>query len=234
MDKRETLKKQIREWIQLGYIAPDDIPAIELYMDQVTTFMDKYLAQNKRADEDKTLTKTMINNYTKNELLPPPDKKRYSKEHIIILIYIYYLKNVISISDIKTMLAPLLEKYYDNPDAEHSLNDIYTSLYNMEKYQYFNIENSIIKAYELAEKDWSGDKYLQKLNFLSLLGYDIFMKRKLMEHIIDEMAEEAEKTKAEKEAKGAEKNKNAKNAEKSKNAEKAKNTEKVKATKETK
>lgn len=234
MDKKETLKKQIREWIQLGYIAPDDIPAIELYMDQVTTFMDKYLAQNKRADEDKTLTKTMINNYTKNELLPPPDKKRYSKEHIIILIYIYYLKNVISISDIKTMLAPLLEKYYDNPDAEHSLNDIYTSLYNMEKYQYFNIENSIIKAYELAEKDWGEDKYLQKLNFLSLLGYDIFMKRKLMEHIIDEMAEEAEKAKAEKEAKGAEKSKNAKNAEKSKNAEKAKNTEKVKATKETK
>lgn len=234
MDKRETLKKQIREWIQLGYIAPDDIPAIELYMDQVTTFMDKYLAQNKRADEDKTLTKTMINNYTKNELLPPPDKKRYSKEHIIILIYIYYLKNVISISDIKTMLAPLLENYYDNPEAEHSLNDIYTSLYNMEKYQYFNIENSIIKAYELSEKDWSEDKYLQKLNFLSLLGYDIFMKRKLMEHVIDEMAEEAEKAKAEKEAKGAEKNKNAKNAEKSKNAEKAKNTEKAKAAKETK
>ncbi len=228
MDKKETLKKQIREWIQLGYIAPDDIPAIELYMDQVTTFMDKYLAQNKRADEDKTLTKTMINNYTKNDLLPPPNKKRYSKEHIIILIYIYYLKNVISISDIKTMLDPLLEKYYDNADAEHSLNDIYTSLYNMEKYQYFNIENSIIKAYELAEKDWSEDKYLQQLNFLSLLGYDIFMKRKLMEHIIDEMAEEAEKAKAEKEAKGAEKNKNAKNVEKSKNA------EKVKTEKETK
>lgn len=231
MDNKETLKKQIREWIQLGYIAPDDIPTIELYMDQVTTFMDKYLSQNKRADEDKTLTKTMINNYTKNELLPPPNKKRYSKEHIIILIYIYYLKNVISISDIKTMLDPLLENYYDNPDAKHSLNDIYTSLYNMEKYQYFNIENSIVKAYELAEKDWSEDKYLQRLNFLSLLGYDIFMKRKLMEHIIDDMAKEAEEAKAEKDAKSAEKNKNVKNAKNAKNAEKSKSTEKVKAEK---
>lgn len=196
MDNKEKLKKQIREWVPLGYIVPEDIPSIELYMDQVTTFMDKYLARNKRTEDDKTLTKTMINNYTKNDLLPPSDKKRYSKEHIIILIYIYYLKNVISISDIKTMLDPLIEEYYDNPDAEHSLNDIYTSLYNMEKYQYFNIENSIVKAYELSEKDWGDNSYLQRLNFLSLLGYDIFTKRKLMEHIIDDMAAEAERAKA--------------------------------------
>ncbi len=192
MDNKENLKKQIREWIQLGYIVPEDIPSIELYMDQVTTFMDKYLSLNKRSEDDKTLTKTMINNYTKNDLLPPPNKKRYSKEHIIILIYIYYLKNVISISDIKTMLDPLLDNYYDNPEADHSLDEIYSSLYNMEKYQYFNIENSIIKAYELSEKDWSDNQYLRRLNFLSLIGYDIFLKRKLMEHIIDDMAKEAE------------------------------------------
>ncbi|MDE6024154.1 MAG: DUF1836 domain-containing protein [Lachnospiraceae bacterium] len=189
---KESLKKQIREWMKLGYIQPDDIPSIELYMDQVTTFMDKHLEQNKRKDEDKTLTKTMINNYTKNDLLPPPNKKRYSKEHIILLIYIYYLKNVISISDIQIMLKPLIENYYNKPEAEHSLEDIYTNLYNLEKYQYFNVESSVVKAYELSEKafDKSDDGYLRKMNFLSLLGYDIFMKKKLMEHIIDEMSGE--------------------------------------------
>ncbi|MCM1273506.1 MAG: DUF1836 domain-containing protein [Clostridium sp.] len=193
---KDNLKKQIREWIKLGYIQPDDIPSIELYMDQVTTFMDQHLEQNKRKDEDKTLTKTMINNYTKNDLLPPPNKKRYSKEHIILLIYIYYLKNVISISDIHVMLKPLIENYYDNPEAPNSLEEIYTNLYNLEKYQYFNVENSVVKAYELTEKAFekSDDKYLKKMNFLSLLGYDIFMKKKLMEHIIDEMsAEEQDK-----------------------------------------
>lgn len=216
MDNKEKLKKKIREWVPLGYIAPEDIPSIELYMDQVTTFMDKYLARNKRTEEDKTLTKTMINNYTKNELLPPSDKKRYSKEHIIILIYIYYLKNVISISDIKTMLDPLIEEYYDNSEAEHSLNDIYTSLYNMEKYQYFNIENSIVKAYELSEKDWGDNAYLQRLNFLSLLGYDIFVKRKLMEHVIDDMASEAKREKAEKEKQEEESTKQVKAAKQTK------------------
>ncbi len=190
--QKESLKKQIRELIKLGYIVPDDIPAIELYMDQVTTFMDKHLSQNKRRDEDKTLTKTMINNYTKNDVLPPPEKKRYTKEHIILLIYIYYLKNVVSISDIQTILSPLIEGHFDNPKAKYSLEDIYSSLYDLVKYQYFNVERSVVKTYELSEKDFPGseDAYLKNLTFLSLLGYDIFMKKKLMEHIIDDMAEE--------------------------------------------
>ncbi len=82
------IKQQIHEWIKLDYIIPEDIPAIELYMDQVTTFMDQQLGKNKRSEEDKVLTKTMINNYRKDEILPPPVKKKYSKNHIILLIYI--------------------------------------------------------------------------------------------------------------------------------------------------
>ena len=105
----DEIKKQIRDAIQMDYIEPADIPAIELYMDQVTTFMDKHLSNNKRTPDDKILTKTMINNYTKNHLLPPPEKKKYSKEHIILLIYTYYLKNFLSIGDIQKLLAPMIE-----------------------------------------------------------------------------------------------------------------------------
>lgn len=226
--QKETLKKQIRELIKLDYIKPEDIPSIELYMDQITTFMDKHLDQNKRTEEEKTLTKTMINNYTKNELLPPPNKKRYSKEHIILLIYIYYLKNVVSINDIQTVLTPLIKDFYGNSDAKYSLTEIYSSLYEMEKHQYFNTENSIVKTLELIERDFPGseDAYLKKLTFLSLLDYDIFMKKKLMEHIIDEMAEEQKATAGAK----AEKNKAEKARADKARAEKTK-TEKIKADK---
>ena len=75
---------------KLNYIRPENIPDIDLYMDQVTTFMDSSLKESKRYDSDKILTKTMINNYAKNDLLPPPLKKKYSKEHILVLIFIYY------------------------------------------------------------------------------------------------------------------------------------------------
>lgn len=226
MTSKDDIKKQIREWIKLGFIEPKDLPSIELYMDQVTTYMNKRLSANKRTEEDKTLTKTMINNYTKNNLLPPSNKKRYSKEHLILLIYIYYLKSFMSISDIQTMIEPLITDYFDSDTSSHSLEEIYANLYDMEKYQYFNVENSIIKAYQLAEKNTKikDDAYIQKLNFLSLLSYDIFTKRKLMEKIIDDMKAEAEaKEQAEKEQADAKKNekKDAKQAAKKAPAKKA-------------
>ena len=201
--KLEELKKQINEWLDLGYIAPEDIPSIELYMDQVTTFMDRYLSKNKRTEEDKTLTKTMINNYTKNDLLPPPNKKRYSKEHIILLIYIYYFKNVVTISDIQVVLKPLIEGYYDNKSASHSLGDVYETLYELEKLQYNNTEDSITKTLELIEQGFEDkdDEYLKKLTFLALLGYDIYLKKKFMENIIDDMAKHMAKDEEEKSAK---------------------------------
>lgn len=188
------IKKQIREWIRLDYIMPEDIPDIELYMDQVTTFMDQHLQHNRRNNEDKTLTKTMINNYTKNKLLPPPEKKRYSKEHIIILIYIYYLKNVISISDIQNLLNPMIERYFDAEDSNSgkTLYEIYNLIFELEKTQYFNIESSVAKAASITEKKFptSDDEYLHKMAFIYLLSYDIYSKKRLIEKMIDELAEE--------------------------------------------
>lgn len=54
---------------RIDYIKLEDIPNIELYMDQITTFMNTQLEASKRYPNDKILTKTMINNYTKNDLL---------------------------------------------------------------------------------------------------------------------------------------------------------------------
>ncbi|NFF61673.1 DUF1836 domain-containing protein, partial [Clostridium botulinum] len=67
-----------------------DIPDLDLYMDQVITLFDDKLKHLKRNENDKILTKTMINNYTKAKILIPPNKKKYNKNHIILLILIYY------------------------------------------------------------------------------------------------------------------------------------------------
>ena len=88
----------------------EDIPNIDLYMDQVTTFMDKCLAQYKRYDEDKVLTKTMINNYTKAKIFPAPVKKKYSRTHLMLLIMIYHLKSVLSIKDIGILFQSALSE----------------------------------------------------------------------------------------------------------------------------
>lgn len=112
IDTNDILNSILESLSRIDYIKPGEIPNIDLYMDQVTTFMDEQLSSTKRYEEDKILTKTMINNYTKNNLLPPPVKKKYSREHVLILIFIYYFKNILSIKDIETVLTPLTEKYF--------------------------------------------------------------------------------------------------------------------------
>ncbi len=184
----QELKKHIRELIRLDFITPDEIPGMELYMDQLTRYMDKHLGSTLRDESDKALTKTMINNYTKNKLIPPPEKKRYSRKHLILLIYIYYLKNVVSINDIRRILGPMIE----NDFSEDDIIEMYDSIFEMEKLQYFNTEASVIKSSQIVEKKLpdNDDEYLKKMAFIYLLGYDIFMKKRLMEKLIDELPEE--------------------------------------------
>ena len=111
IDTKDMLNSILTSISKIDYVKPEDIPNIDLYMDQVTTFMEAQLSSTKRYPEDKILTKTMINNYAKNNLLPPPVKKKYSREHVLLLIFIYYFKNILSIKDIETLLAPGYRKF---------------------------------------------------------------------------------------------------------------------------
>lgn len=65
MNTKQFLSDILDEFNRIDYVKPEDIPNIDLYMDQVTTFMDSQLATSKRHEDDKILTKTMINNYAK-------------------------------------------------------------------------------------------------------------------------------------------------------------------------
>ena len=118
----------------IDYIDPADLPNIDLYMDQVTTFMEDQLSATKRYADDKILTKTMINNYAKNKLLPPPEKKKYSRDHLLMLIFIYYFKNILSISDIQALTGPITEKYF-KAGKGHDMTYIYEEVFRSIKDQ---------------------------------------------------------------------------------------------------
>ena len=107
------------------HVKPEQIPDIDLYMDQVTTFMEEHLKDTRRYPDDKVLTKTMINNYAKNNLLPPPVKKKYSKDHMLMLIFIYYFKSLLAFNDIETLFAPITSKHFSGCSSKLSLEDIY-------------------------------------------------------------------------------------------------------------
>jgi hypothetical protein len=80
----------------------DDLPDIELYMDQVISLVGKYLSPILPQGEQILLTKAMVNNYVKLGLIPAPVKKKYSRIHLAFLITITLLKQVLTIPEIKT------------------------------------------------------------------------------------------------------------------------------------
>ena len=145
LDKNDMLKSILDNISATDYIKTADIPNIELYMDQVTTFMDSQMASSRRYPDDKVLTKTMINNYAKNHLLPSPNKKKYSKEHILMLIFIYYFKSFLSISDIQAILNPLADKYFQKEDGLN-MEDLYNEVFGMEKEQVEYLKNDLLKV----------------------------------------------------------------------------------------
>lgn len=200
----QEIKSQLDEWVKLDYIYPEDIPSIELYMDQITTFMEKQLQGNKRNDEDKILTKTMINNYSKNALLPPSNKKKYSKDHIILLIYIYYLKNFLSINDIQNLLQPMTDSYFGDNSKGITMSTIYADLFALEQQYGIKIRESIKDVYDIADKQFdTNNDYLKTYAMITMLSYDIYAKKQLIEKLIDALQDEPASKEELKEAKEA-------------------------------
>ena len=188
----------------IDYISPDSIPNIDLYMDQITSFMDSQLASTKRREDDKLLTKTMINNYTKNDLLPPPNKKKYSKEHLLTLIFIYYLKNFLSINDIQTILNPITDKYFGS-DGEFDMSDIYTEIFRMEEEESTKVLKEFSKKYNIAKDTFKefpeeDQEELQTFAFICLLSFEIYMNKRLIEKIIDDVIPDENKDQPKKQA----------------------------------
>lgn len=193
INAEDLLNSILKSLDRIQHIKAEDIPNIDLYMDQVTTFMDSRLRSSVRhPGDDKILTKTMINNYAKNDLLPPPVKKKYSKEHVLLLIFIYYYKGVMSINDIQTLLGPITEKYFQN-DKAFKLEDVYNEVFTMEQAEIDYLKEDVVHKFKLAATTFEGvpeeeRDFLQKFSFICLLSYDVYVKKLMIEKLVDELA----------------------------------------------
>ena len=90
-----------------------DIPSIDLYLDQIINLVNEKNAEGSEFFADRVLTKTMINNYSKDGLVMPVKGKKYSKEHIIQMLLVYSLKNTLSINAIGRALQGVYAEGFD-------------------------------------------------------------------------------------------------------------------------
>ena len=167
----------------------DDFPEIDLYMDQVMQLFESKLNYTKRNDDDKVLTKTMINNYAKGNLLMKIKNKKYTKNHLILMGLIYNLKGALSLTDIKTILTPIVDSF--EKEQEYPLNDVYQSFLDIYDLNLEDFKNSSNKIYENIKQlvnnksDTLGD-YEEK--FLLICAYVSMsnLYRRMSERLLDE------------------------------------------------
>ena len=189
IDPQDILNSILSSLEKIDYIKPKEIPNIDLYMDQVTTFMEEHLQASKRYPEDKILTKTMINNYAKNHLLPAPEKKKYSKEHMLLVFYIYYYKGILSIGDIQSLLEPLTDRYFHTKEALN-MQAIYEEVFSLEKSQVEKMKADVIESYRIASETFADapeeeQQFLHIFSFICLLSFDVYVKKQVIEKLID-------------------------------------------------
>jgi DNA-binding transcriptional MerR regulator len=192
IDTKNLLNSIMESFDRISYVKSSDIPNIDLYMDQVTTFMDKNFRKTTRyPGDDKVMTKTMINNYAKNDLLPPPIRKKYSREHILVLIFIYYYKGILSISDIQTLLGPITEKFFHKEEA-FDIQSVYEEVFQVGYDQIEALKQHVIAEYDCAmgtfeDAPEENREFLKLFSFICFLSFDVYMKKQLIEKLIDEI-----------------------------------------------
>lgn len=115
----------------------DSLPDIDLYMDQVITYMERQMSVFMNGENDKIITPSMINNYVKDKLIPRPVQKKYSKEHLGYLLTVCMLKQVLPIADISKLVNSQADKM--------QMSELYNS--------FCHVQDEALQAVSLRVKD---------------------------------------------------------------------------------
>lgn len=183
------LNKVVEELGLENILSLTDIPSIDLYMDQVTQLFENIYGPTKRHEDEKILTKTMINNYAKGKLLFPIKNKRYTKEHLILISLIYQLKGSLSISDVKGILDQLNSKI---EQTDIDLDTFYHAYLSLHKKSVDDFKETMeeVKDNLTGEVESIEDKdhtYLEQLLLITSLVNTSNMYRRLAEKLVDQM-----------------------------------------------
>ena len=215
MGARAEVEKVMKKMLKgFDYMDVKEIPQIDLYMDQVLTFMGEHLRSTTRnPDTDKILTKAMVNNYVKNKVIIPPVKKKYGTDHVLLLTVVYYMKNFLTIDDIRRIITPVSDRYarpstysvepHGGKRRRYTLSDIYTEVFDDVQKSTDHLADEVRAKLDIAEKSFAdapeADRdMLQRFDLICQLCGDIYVRKLLIEKLIDEVCTEVEPEKTSK------------------------------------
>ncbi|MFC2947200.1 DUF1836 domain-containing protein [Virgibacillus sediminis] len=191
MDDHEELINSLHKE---GRLTLEDIPELDLYMDQVIQLFENNFAASKRRKDEKVLTKTMINNYAKGKLFFPVQNKKYSKEHLILISMIYQMKGALSIRDVKNTLDRINEKI---TEESFDIKPLYASVLKLSRYNKSRMNELIadhiteVEA-EINQMEDSDEEYLEKVLLIETFTEMSNLYRKAAETLVDHLYEQKE------------------------------------------
>lgn len=231
MDLKKEIVEQAKDITDVDLVDPRDIPKIDLYMEQVTSFLEQEMGESFRFHDECVFTGTMINNYTKAGVLPRPSNKRYSRRHVLTLIFIYLLKQNLSIPEIKRFTG-FIE---DQDKLEHMYNLFRELLGDCAQKYVSYIDEKLDMIDRKFEEHGIDDDEMKALTFISLISFDATINTKLSSRVLDLLEEKREsERKAEDARKKAEEEEQKRREEEEKEAREREKKERERAEKEEK
>ncbi len=199
----DNIKKTLENWLNqlnsFSFKNYEELPDIELYMDQVVTFLEKQSSIFQTSSLDKQITSSMINNYVKGEVIQAPISKRYNREHLAAVEQVMTLKQVLTIAEIKQ----ILDKNYNKAVEKADIFNTFNTLNNDKKSQ--AVEQAFKQLNNIDDNDTYGLMKLALDFALSANAYINIAKRILFltrvyefENTENEKEKEKEKKKDEK------------------------------------
>ncbi|MDD2484593.1 MAG: DUF1836 domain-containing protein [Eubacteriales bacterium] len=180
------LKDLLFEVLDDDDIHASDLPAIDLYLDQIISLLEGKYSPNKRRESDKILTNTMIHNYRKAGLIKPVKGKRYSKEHILQMLIIFAMKNSLSIQDIKTVF----DRLYSDPTFDsQALSDSYERALAFKSHESETLTNYLSEFFEkikLAEHKEKENTPEDLFPYLLCITFFAGHLQRIAEQMVDE------------------------------------------------
>jgi hypothetical protein len=191
MRYEEYSKKIIEDYLSGSQIEIEEYPDFDLYVDQASTFMNQKLAAYKRNEKDQVITNTMIRNYTKHKMMPGPKARKYSKEHLIFLSMIFYLKRNFQMDEIGKIMKPLIENFNSEFDEKIDFLTIYQGILDSQKKERENLHEKLKIEIEsiknsLNRSDLSDDDMLEVFMLITSLSIKADAQRFIAEKLLDE------------------------------------------------
>ncbi len=190
----KTLEVWLNELNNFSFKKYEELPDIELYMDQVVTFLEKQIKIFQNSSLDKQITSSMINNYVKGEVVAAPIAKKYNREHLAAIEEVITLKQVLSIAEVKQILD---ERYKDMPEK----GEIFNSFNELQTEKITSIVNEAFKHLNDIDENDTKELINLALDFsLSAVAYiNIAKKILFLTRVYDELNKPEEDKKKEKE-----------------------------------